>query len=600
MSCSQLGPRTAAALPPLCRRAFLAALFATVVCTAGPVRAQAPVTPSAEAAAASAEPTPVDELDRGTPRGAMLGYLESCRSGNYQQAARYLDLSRTPKDRRDGGPKLARELKVVLDRTLWIEPDALSADSDGNIDDSLPEGEDLVGIIKGTKRSWRVLLDRVRAEDGTPIWKISSTTVTQIPALYQEFGYGRLGEFLPAPFFEWQFLEVQLWQWLGLGLLIVLAALGGWIVTAAGLRIIRLLLSRRARWAERTVHMSRGPLRLFVAVSLFAAGMYALALSVPVQHFLGALQRGLAIIALAWLVIRFAYVGTEWLQRRMVMRGQMIATSIVPLGRRTAQVFIMGMAMLAVLQNFGINVGAVLAGLGIGGLAVALAAQKTVENLFGGVTLIFDQPVRVGDFCRFGDQVGTVEAVGLRSTRIRTLDRTVVTIPNGTFAGMQLENFALRDRIWLHPSIGLRYETSADQLRYVLIELKKMLLGHPKVHPDPARVRFVSFGDYSLNLEIFAYVLTADINEFLAVQEDIFLRIMDIVEASGTGFAFPSQTIYAGADTGLDEDRTRAAEEQVKQWRAQNALYLPNFPADQIAALHESLDYPPKGSPGGK
>ncbi len=254
------------------------------------------------------------------------------------------------------------------------------------------------------------------------------------------------------------------------------------------------------------------------------------------------------------------------------------------------------LAVLAILQNVGLNVTGILAGLGIGGLAVALAAQKTVENLFGGVTLILDQPVRVGDFCRFGDRVGTVEEVGLRSTRIRTLDRTVVSIPNGHFASLELENFTVRDRMWLHPTIGVRYETTSDQLRHLLVEIRRMLYAHPRVDSRPARIRFVNFGAYSLDLEIFAYVLTSDYDEFLAIREDIYLRIMDIVDRSGTGFAFPSQTTYFARDPGLDTAKQEAAQAQVAAWREQDALYLPDFPPSAVADLRETLDYPPRGS----
>ncbi len=129
------------------------------------------------------------------------------------------------------------------------------------------------------------------------------------------------------------------------------------------------------------------------------------------------------------------------------------------------------------------------AGLGVGGIAIALAAQKTIENLFGGITLYGDSPVRVGDFCRFGDKVGTVEEIGIRSTRVRTLDRTVVTIPNADFSNLQLENFAKRDRMRLFAMIGVRYETTPDQLRYILVEVRKLLYAHERVTADPARIR---------------------------------------------------------------------------------------------------------------
>ncbi len=239
---------------------------------------------------------------------------------------------------------------------------------------------------------------------------------------------------------------------------------------------------------------------------------------------------------------------------------------------------------------------AILAGLGVGGLAVALAAQKTVENLFGGITVILDQPVRVGDFCRFGDRIGTVEEIGLRSTRIRTLDRTIVSVPNGHFASLELENYTVRDRMWLHPTISVRYETTPDQLRHLLVEVRRMLYAHPRVDPASARIRFVNFGAYSLDLEIFAYVMTPNYDEFLAVREDIYLRIMDLVEQSGTRFAVPAQTTYLARDAGLDMARREAAESQVDAWRRQDGLLLPDFPPEVVSRLRGTIDYPPHGS----
>jgi MscS family membrane protein len=169
----------------------------------------------------------------------------------------------------------------------------------------------------------------------------------------------------------------------------------------------------------------------------------------------------------------------------------------------------------------------------------------------------------VGDFCRFGDRVGTIQEIGLRSTRVRTLDRTVVTVPNSEFSALALENFAERDRIWFQTVLGLRYETTADQLRHVLAGLTRLLRDDERVDPDPARVRFVGFGAFSLDLEVFAYIRTRDWAEFLRIREELLLEIMDVVAASGSGFAFPSQTIYTATDAGLDEEKARRAIEEV-------------------------------------
>ena len=173
--------------------------------------------------------------------------------------------------------------------------------------------------------------------------------------------------------------------------------------------------------------------------------------------------------------------------------------------------------------------------------------------------VITDQPIRVGDFCQAGNIEGTVESIGLRSTRIRTLNRTLVTIPNGQFSAMSIENLAHRDKFLFRHKFGLRYETTAEQLQHVLKEIRTMLSEYPGVEPTTHRTRFVRFGDFSLDIEVLAYVLTPDWEGFLAVQEDLLIRLMGIIEASGTSFAFPSQTMYITNDPGSAELKARKA-----------------------------------------
>jgi MscS family membrane protein len=253
-------------------------------------------------------------------------------------------------------------------------------------------------------------------------------------------------------------------------------------------------------------------------------------------------------------------------------------------------------ASLVWLDNLGFKVTTLLAGLGIGGLAVALALQKPIENLISAITLYASQPVAVGDFCRFGENLGTVEEIGLRATKVRTLDHTLLTVPNNNFAQLPLENFSKREKIWYHPQIRLRYDTTPDQIRYILVEIRKLLYAHPKVLDDPARIRFKGFGSFSLDLEVFAYIDVTDYGEFLEVAEDLNLRTMDIVREGGSAFALPSQTLYSEQGQGPDNQLARAAQQKVHEWREGQQLFLPRFSAGKIAELKGSLPYPPPGS----
>jgi MscS family membrane protein len=172
----------------------------------------------------------------------------------------------------------------------------------------------------------------------------------------------------------------------------------------------------------------------------------------------------------------------------------------------------------------------------------------------------------------------------------------VVSIPNGQLAVMSLENFARRDKIWFHHILRLRYETTTEQLRYVLAEIRKMLYQHPKIETSSARIRLVGLGSSSLDLDVFAYVLETSYTTFLEIQEDLLLRMMEIVEASGTGLALPSQTTYVAGDSGLNAAKSESAIAAVREWRDQGMLPFPDFSPETIKEIDNTQEYPPSDS----
>src|SRR5262249_1919695 len=280
---------------------------------------------------------------------------------------------------------------------------------------------------------------------------------------------------------------------------------------------------------ERLAGYATGPLRLGFGLIAFASGLDLLELAVPVQRVVVGAEKAVAIVAITWLSLRLLDVLAARVGQRHVR-----AWTTVSLGRRSVKVFVAIVAGVAALQNFGFNVTGLIAGLGVGGLAVALAAQKTVENLFGSVRLAADQPARVGDVCRFGDTVGTIEDIGLRSTRVRTVDRTLVTIPNAQFSTLALENLSRRDRIPVRATVTLPQGSDGTRVRQVLAGLREMIVAHPKVHADSAYARFVRMGPQALEIELFAGVLTTQWHEFVEIREQILLRALEVV---GSGAA---------------------------------------------------------------
>jgi len=391
------------------------------------------------------------------------------------------------------------------------------------------------------------------------------------------------------------FLWFPLWQWFVILLLIPLS----FVLAALVSRLVVLLLlwfGRRITKVQRDDEWRSlsGPIRI-LSFALITWFISVLSRSVLTSAFWAYVAATLAVIGATWLSIRIIDIFFN------LKEGELTASasnkvSLVQLSKNVLKIMAGIIGALFILYIAGFNLTAALAGLGVGGIAVALAAQKTLENLLGGVSIVSDQPIRVGDFCRVGDYQGTVEAVGFRSTQIRTLARTIVSIPNGQLAAINLENFALRDKILFKHALQLRYETTTDQLRYILAEIREMLHRHPKVESPSARVRLIGFRDSSLDLEVFAYVLETEHGNFLSIQEDLLLRIMDLIEASGSGFAFPSQTTYLAQDSGIDAVKSQEAIAKIRRLREQGELPFPDFSPEKIAEINNRLESPPAGS----
>jgi MscS family membrane protein len=243
--------------------------------------------------------------------------------------------------------------------------------------------------------------------------------------------------------------------------------------------------------------------------------------------------------------------------------------------QRLTHVLMVIVAFVAAMAIFGINVKTTLTGLGIGGLAIALAAQRSLENLIGGVSLLMDKAVKVGDFCRIGESLGTVEDIGLRSLKLRTLDQNLLVVPNGSLAQMQFENMMNRSKLLINQTFSLRIETQLEQLRFVLDRVQSMLNEHPSIEPGSSRVRVTGFAGAAFGMELFAYVKTGDYAQYTAIRQDVILKITEIVEAAGTGFAAPTQLTYLSTDAGVDAEKTNDIVRRVSELRAADAFRFP-------------------------
>jgi MscS family membrane protein len=482
-------------------------------------------------------PTPEvkDPLGRTTPQASVFQFLEACHARDYSKATYYLDLRRMPAAARaKDGPELARQLEDLLDDTPF-DITTLSRDPEGDQADGLPPAFDRLASFQVGGQTVELQLERVEPRPGDHVWEVSADSVGLIAKAHQAVAETPFEKKLPQVLVTFEILDTPLWRWIAL----LLAGVLLWVVSrflsgalVAGLRIFL------------DAQGFRGPLR----VALVVAGMrLALEYAPPATLSRTFIERTLGMIialAVAWAgAVAVDLIAERW-RARLDPRMQAISFSVLPLARQILKLSFFLIAILTVLSAWGYNTTAILAGVGVGGIAIALAAQKTIEDLFGGVSVISDRPVLVGDVCRFGDRTGTVMHIGLRSTRIRTPDRTVISVPNGQFATMTLENISGRDKIWFHPAINLRRDTTSDQLLQVLTSFRQILVGHPKVETGKIPVRFIGVGTYSLDVEVVAYVNTADYDEFLEIQQELLLQILQAVEKAGTALAVPLQESF--------------------------------------------------------
>ena len=529
--------------------------------------------------------SPADPLGRETPSGTVFGFLQVAQAGNYRAAADYLQMSGVR--RQSQGPDLARKLKVLMDRAFVGSVRRISTNPEGSPDSGDIDTQNIGAFVSG-EADIPVVLVRVTDPNAGKIWVFSSDTLNKVPELYDNVQAHQIETKLPPALVSKLFLGMPIWQWLALLIAVPIAAAIGWaivIILAVPRRLWLTYKKRPNLYSYR--HVSAPLLLLFGAIAHRILTSYIGLPLLPRVYYYRI--TGVAIVTgFFWLLLRATGITMQRLRAHAISTGRIGAGSLMVLGERLLKVVIIAAAVLAIMSTFGFNLTTVLAGLGIGGLAIAFAAQKTLENLFGGVSVLADEVIRVGDFCRFGDRVGTVEDISLRSTRVRTLDRSELSIPNGSLATMNVENFTRRDKIWFSPTFTVRSDTSPDQLRYLLAEVRRMLYEHPKVETGSARIRLAGFDNNGLSLEIFSYVVTQDFTEFTAIREDLLLRIMEIIGKAGSALAVAN----AASQAGLDEEKARVAEQQVQHWRDQRQLPFPDFAPGDKSAFRGSIAYP--------
>jgi MscS family membrane protein len=491
------------------------------------------------ACGAPAPNPPADPLGRTNPRSAVTGFLESTSSKNYARAEQFLDLRAIPaRVREERGVELAKELEQVLNSASQFNVLQLSQNPEGNLNDSSNPNIEEIGKVKAGDGTFTLTLERVKEQPAGPeIWLFSEATVAEIPNLTPVSTESAIEAHLPTFLVTNQILETPLWKWIALlivaGIVILLFRFVAKFLLFAIGKLIRRIAGSRWEWLEVIIQ----PVLVFFSAVLFSIAQGIIDPSALSRLYIGRAILLIVVSSFAWCLINLVELFLGRVDSYLDPRQRVVSHSIIYLGRRAARVIIVVIAGILVLNNWGFNMTTIIAGLGVGGIAVALAAQQTIANVFGGVSVIGDHPVMVGDFGSFGGLQGTVEDIGMRSTRIRTLSRTIVSIPNSNFASMNLENFSLRDKILFNPTLQVKRATSKEQLKRFLTSLEDVLKKNNQIETGPSPIRITALSAGSFAIEVFAYVSTADINQFYKAEAELFLEINDLLAQIGIELA---------------------------------------------------------------
>jgi MscS family membrane protein len=480
---------------------------------------------------------PLDSLGRSTPHGTVLGFLRAAEAQDYPRAARFLDSKLSEKQTE----QLAIQLKALFDLNSSADLESISRSSKGNIDDALRISREKIGTIITPSGSLSILLDRIDRPNESPIWLFSQETLALVPAAYASTQHKDISHYFPQWTSRVRILSVPLWRWGIIAIALLLALVLAKLLARLVLHLLRLPFRHRTvPGLEATTLKLNGPnFGLILALLIRIGADYTI--TALGHHYWIVASVLTAAISTAWLLMRLVDIGTAFAVHRLFLQNQIERITAVGLVARLLKILIVIILGIFLMTMAGVNVSAVFAGLGIGGIALALAAQKTLADLFGGISIVMRGAVRVNDYCTVAGQTGTVEEIGISALRLRTLDRSIISIPNSKVAEMELENFTMRDQFWMHQNFILRFDTPHATVQRVLKDIATVLTSRADIDASTARVRIVQLAPSGPQIEVFAYFKRpgGNYNDFLEEQEKIILEIMRVVEEAGTSLTSP-------------------------------------------------------------
>ena len=561
-----------------------------VVLLSVPCAPQIPaVLPSTSAAPAPQQP-PVspDPLHRETPRGTVLNFLKYAHRGDYATAARYLQFS--PKASKDSSV-LAQQLLSLMDTSLHASVNLVNDTPEGELDDSADPSTEIIGQFVVQDRTESFSLTRVPQKKAAPIWLVSKETLDNVPSLFKLGSAPAIDQYLPDFLSEQIIFGLPLGRWLAILLSVAVALFIGWSIV----RLTALILSYRRPHSipsqAQDWRKVQRPATLVLAILFHQIMVYLIGIPLLYRVYYFRLLTILLTACVAWLIGAIVDANKHRLLRSG--REKKEAISLVQLLHGMIKAGLVVVTLLVILALLGFDTKTVVAGLGIGGIALALGAQKTLENLIGGITLVADDVFSIGDECVIDGRNVIVQEIGLRSLTVRAREGTQMSFPNGMLSQVGIENVSRRQMSLIWTTLVISYESSLTQVRCVIARVREMLYSHSRIEQESARFRLTAMTSVGYEVELFAFVQSANGAEVAAIREDVFFRIADIAEAEGAVWAIPSRLTLLSKKQPIETTKEADAEHIVQSWQEDSENPFPDLSAKRRAELRGTIAYPP-------
>ena len=522
---------------------WLAILLLTIILSLSPISALAAEAGLLGIGGANSEEsvrTPIpDSFGRDTPRHTVQGFISALGENDYLLASNYLSLSKS-----DNPTIAVRQLKQALDAGGRFLPDLqLSNSPEGYLADQLQPNQEKVGTININDKSVPIILERVVSKKGEQYWQFATDTLTSIPEVLENTEPTLISKYTFESLEGDKLFGYQLTDLIAAIILTVGSFLLTYVMVWLWYHLLHIVYPRVRGEPLPLPDKIILPLSVVIMALILSEIMVYAGVSVTLREPINRFTEIASWLAVTWLLLRMVDVVFTRAVNLSYKKNHIERVSILGLLSKVVKALLLIFAVIVIFGNLGFDLTTGIAALGVGGLALALGAQKTIENLVGSVVVVADSPVRIGDYCQFGTQAGTVIDIGIRSSRVRTLNRTVVTVPNGDFSSMQIENFTSRDMFHFLHNLYIKRNADIDVVFKMVKDLDGFLNDHELTNQEWNQANILELRQDCYIIQLRAYVNAFDIIEFYPKQDTLLVDILNLVKQYKVEHALPTQQL---------------------------------------------------------